>query len=109
MKKSEVIKNGVVLILLFITIGVMCIAFTIPYRLNNEIDRVEVREIISGEYVNSDREDYVIFQVKYDDYSKLERYSIYDIVLKDVEGVEQPYIKLYLNRNGIVLNSELYY
>ena len=63
MKKSEGIKNGLVLILIFITLGAMCFPLTVPYKLNNKIDGGEIREIISGEYVNADGVDYVIFQV----------------------------------------------
>lgn len=77
--------------------------------LDEAVNRIETREVLDGKYINIEGVDYIILQIKYDDYSKLERYTIESIILKDVEKLEQPYLKTYLNRNDRVLKKELYY
>lgn len=84
------------------------LVFVMPMKWKQEVVKTDQREVL-GKYINIDGNDYVVLQIKYDDYSKLEKYSIYDIVFKDIEGVEQPYLKVYLNRYDRVLKSELYY
>lgn len=111
-KKSikKIVRDVIVSIMMLIGIVVMVYCgLILPYELNEEVVKEDIREVLDGNYVNIDGKDYILLQIKYDDYSKLEKYSIYDIVFKDVEGVDQPYLKVYLNRNDRVLNSELYY
>lgn len=108
-KNKKTIEVIVSIMLLIGSIVMIYYALILPYELNEKVVKEEIREVLDGNYVNIDGKDYILLQIKYDDYSKLERYSIYDIVFKDVEGVEQPYLKVYLNRNDRVLNSELYY
>lgn len=92
--------------------GIITIAYCtwiLPYRLEGKVVKEEIREVLAGNYVNIDGSDYILLQIKYDDYSKLEKYSIYDIIFKDIDDIEQPYLKVYLNRYDREVKSELYY
>lgn len=92
-----------------ILITMVYLAFVMPMKWKEKVVKIEQREVLDGSYVNIDGMDYILLQIKYDEYSKLEKYLIYDIVFKDVEDVEKPYIKLYLNKYDRPVNSELYY
>ena len=113
MGKKEDIKDLIkiiglfLFIIFFIMIGYYTL--TLPQRISEKVVKEEIREVLDGSYSNVEGNDYILLQIKYDDYSKLEKYSIHDIVFKDIEDVEQPYLKVYLNRYDRVLNSELYY
>ncbi len=109
-KNKKWIKELVGLIIAFS--GIITIAYCswiLPDRIEGKVVKEEIREVLDGNYVNIEGNDYILLQIKYDDYSKLEKYLIHDIVFKDIEDVEQPYLKVYLNRYDRVLNSELYY
>ncbi len=113
MGKKEDIKDLIKIIglFLFIIFFIMIVYYTLtlPQRISEKVVKEEIREVLDGSYSNVEGNDYILLQIKYDDYSKLEKYSIHDIVFKDIEDVEQPYLKVYLNRYDRVLNSELYY
>ncbi len=113
MEKKEEIKDlikgvGLFLFIIFL-IMIGYYTLTLPQRISEKVVKEEIREVLDGNYVNIEGNDYILLQIKYDDYSKLEKYSIYDIVFKDIEGIEQPYLKVYLNRYDGVVNGELYY
>ncbi len=78
-------------------------------QIEQVVEYVEEREVLAGEYVNIDERDYILLQIKYDDYSKLEKYYIDSIIFKRVEKIEKPYIKIYFNNNYKALKYELYY
>ncbi|MDU2674225.1 MAG: hypothetical protein E7C50_00405 [Clostridium sp.] len=101
---------GAILVVMTAILMIYAISAHKKYKqIEQVVEYVEEREVLAGEYVNIDERDYILLQVKYDDCSKLEKYSIHDIVFKDIEEIEQPYLKVYLNRYDRVLNSELYY
>ncbi|CAM2078653.1 MAG: hypothetical protein NSGCLCUN01_02854 [uncultured Clostridium sp.] len=111
-KKSikKLVRDVIISIIMLSVSAVMVYyALILPHELNEEVIKIEPREVLNGEYINVDGKDYVLLQIKYDDYSKLEKYSIYDIVFKDRDDIDQPYLIVYLNRNDRVLKSELFY
>lgn len=51
----------------------------------------------------------MVLQVKYDDEIKYEKYSIYDVIFKDLEDIDEVYLKIYFNGYDKELKKELYY
>ena len=40
-------------------------ALILPDKLNEEVIKIEQREVLNGEYINVDGKDYVLLQIKY--------------------------------------------
>ncbi|WWU65606.1 hypothetical protein QJR26_04390 [Clostridium baratii] len=108
-KKNEYMPS-IIMIIMVIIFGIIMIKHKKQQDiLNGSVDRIETKQVLDGKYINIEGIDYILLQIKYDDYSKLERYTKESIIFKDVDMVEQPYLKIYLNRNDWVLKNELYY
>lgn len=107
-KRSFIFCTGIIIILVLLGVYVIKLCQK-EAEMNEQIEYIQEREVLGGEYVNTDDGDYVVLQVQYDDYSKLERYLIDEIVFKDIENVDVPFLKIYFNRNERILKNELYY
>lgn len=101
--RKDMIENLLILILILVFFLFVVKFFTYQNKLRKEVAKVETREVLDHKYVNNDAGEYVVLQVKY------EKYSIYDVIFKDLEDIDEAYLKIYFNGYDKELKKELYY
>lgn len=101
--RKDMIENLLILILILVFFLFVVKFFTYQNKLRKEVAKVETREVLDHKYVNNDTGEYVVLQVKY------EKYSIYDVIFKDLEDIDEAYLKIYFNGYDKELKKELYY
>ena len=107
--RKDMIENLLILILILVFFLFVVKFFTYQNKLRKEVAKVETREVLDHKYVKNDTGEYVVLQVKYDNEIKYEKYSIYDVIFKDLEDIDEAYLKIYFNGYDKELKKELYY